>query len=66
MEINADVRPVKGKIIELTERDVKIEFYGRMGMLRVPLRMLICGKHPEVGDEVELKMSYVILKSDGR
>lgn len=66
MEINADARPIKGKIIELTDRDVKIEFYGRMGMLRVPLRMLICDKRPEVGDEVELNMSYVILKSDGR
>ncbi|MDN5331166.1 MAG: hypothetical protein PWP45_391 [Tepidanaerobacteraceae bacterium] len=66
MEINADVRPIKGKIIELTERDVKIEFYGRMGMLRIPLRMLICDKRPEVGDDVELEMSYVKLKSDGR
>ncbi|ADL08418.1 CBO2463/CBO2479 domain-containing protein [Thermosediminibacter oceani] len=66
MEIYPEARPVKGRIIEVTERDVKIEFYGRMGMLRIPLRMLICDKRPEVGDEVELMMSYVKLKNDGR
>ncbi|MGB9813022.1 MAG: CBO2463/CBO2479 domain-containing protein [Thermovenabulum sp.] len=65
-EIYPGLNMIRGKIIEVTERDVKIEFKGRMGMLRVPLRMLISDRHPSIGDEVELMMSYVTLINDGR
>lgn len=52
---------IKGKIVDLSERDVVIQFDSRLGMMRIPLRMLIAEKSPQTGDEVELYMSYVMV-----
>ncbi|AZT91317.1 hypothetical protein ELD05_12225 [Caldicellulosiruptor changbaiensis] len=52
---------IKGKIVDLSEGDVVIQFDSRLGMMRIPLRMLITEKYPQTGDEVELYMSYVMV-----
>lgn len=52
---------IKGKIVDLSEGDVIIQFDSRLGMMRIPLRMLITEKSPQTGDEVELYMSYVMV-----
>lgn len=65
MDLNPGFNLVRGKITELSEGHISIAFYGLMGTLKVPLRMLISSKAPAVGDEVELFLSYIRLK-DGR
>lgn len=66
MEINLIPRLIKGRVIEVNDMGVKVEFLGRMGVLQVPLRMVVTDKPIEVNDEVEIYMSYVqvISKSD--
>lgn len=68
MEINLIPRLIKGRVIEVNDMGVKVEFLGRMGVLQVPLRMVVTDKPIEVNDEVEIYMSYVqvITKSDSR
>lgn len=68
MEINLIPRLIKGRVIEVNDMGVKVEFLGRMGVLQVPLRMVVTDKPIEVNDEVEIYMSYVqvISKSDSR
>jgi hypothetical protein len=59
MEIELMPRLIQGKLVEVTEVGVKIEFNGRLGMLSVPLRMVFTDKPLVIGDEVELYVSYV-------
>ena len=54
---------VRGKITDLSEGHVGIAFYGLMGTMKVPLRMVISSKAPEVGDEVELLLGYIKLRN---
>lgn len=48
----------QGKIVEVTDGSIVIEFDGRLGELRIPKRMLICENNPEIGQEVGLMMTY--------
>lgn len=58
--MKVELKPVllKGELIRVSERDVKIELKGRMGIIILPLRSVITDKKLEVGQEVELYLSY--------
>ncbi|WP_460000503.1 CBO2463/CBO2479 domain-containing protein [Paradesulfitobacterium aromaticivorans] len=53
------VRRITGKIIEVSEAGVKVEFSGRMGNLHIPLRLVLSNAKIAVGQSVELNMSYI-------
>lgn len=48
----------QGKIIEISDGGVEIEFQGRLGKMKIPKRMLICKKEPKLGQEVGFMMTY--------
>ncbi len=51
-------RMYEGVIVEVTGGSVTIDLKGRLGQLKIPLRMLICDVNPEVGHEVGFMLSY--------
>lgn len=54
-----EVRYLEGIIVEISDGAVGIDFKGRMGYLKIPMRMLITDYPLEVGQEVGLNMSYI-------
>lgn len=54
-----EVRYLEGIIVEISDGAVAIDFKGRMGYLKIPMRMLITDYPLEIGQEVGLNMSYV-------
>lgn len=54
-----EVRYLEGIIVEISDGAVSIDFKGRMGFLKIPMRMLITDYSLEIGQEVCLNMSYV-------
>lgn len=54
-----EVRYLEGIIVEINDCAVTIDFKGRMGNLKIPMRMLITDYPLEIGQEVGLNMSYV-------
>lgn len=58
--MKVDLKPVllKGEIIGVSDRGVKIELLGRMGVVILPRRSVITNKDLEEGDQVELYLSY--------
>lgn len=59
MKYGDDVRYLEGIIVEINDGAVGIDFKGRMGFLKIPMRMLITDYPLEVGQEVGLSMSYI-------
>lgn len=55
-----ELKPIllEGDIIRVSERDVKIELKGRMGIIILPRRSVITEKPLEEGQKVELYLSY--------
>ncbi|MDR3211740.1 MAG: hypothetical protein LBU79_07480 [Planctomycetota bacterium] len=53
-----EARRLLGKIVRANDTGVDIELKGKMGLVRLPHRSLITDKHPEVGDPVEICLSY--------
>lgn len=51
-------RYVEGVIVEVKDGAVAIDLKGRLGHLRIPVRMLITDYQPELGLEVGFLMSY--------
>jgi len=51
-------RVYEGVIVEVTEGSVTIDIAGRMGQLKIPLRMLISDSPPKTGQTVGFLMSY--------
>lgn len=49
---------MEGIITEVTDGGVSIDLKGRLGSLKIPMRMLISDKKPEVGQEVGFRMSF--------
>lgn len=60
MAISVELKPklLKGNLIEISDRGVKIELLGRMGIIVLPRRSIITNKELEEGDEVEIYLSY--------
>ena len=54
-----NARYMEGIIVEISDGAVSIDFKGRMGFLKIPMRMLITDYPLQVGQEVGLSMSYV-------
>jgi len=54
-----EVRYLEGIIVEINDCAVTIDFKGRMGNLKIPMRMLITDYPLEIGQEVGLNMSYI-------
>ena len=48
----------QGKITDISDGGIEIEFSGRLGNMRIPKRMLISDKEPKVGSEVGFMMTY--------
>jgi len=48
----------EGVIVALDSASVTIDIKGRLGQLKVPLRMLISKENPQIGHEVGFMMSY--------
>ena len=51
-------RIYEGVLVEVTGGSATIEINGRLGQLKIPLRMLISEEPPKVGDVVRFTMSY--------
>ncbi|ABR46891.1 hypothetical protein Amet_0666 [Alkaliphilus metalliredigens QYMF] len=55
---------MEGIIVELHDGSVSIDFKGRLGFLKVPMRMII-NDHPlKIGQEIGLNMSFVEVLSE--
>ncbi|HSN58758.1 MAG TPA: CBO2463/CBO2479 domain-containing protein [Clostridiaceae bacterium] len=55
---------MQGVIVELHDGCVAIDFKGRLGYLKVPMRMLISDYPLKVGQEIGLRMSFVEVLSE--
>lgn len=56
---------MQGVIVEVHDGCVAIDFKGRLGYLKIPMRMLISDYPIKVGQEVGMKMSFVeVLSGD--
>jgi hypothetical protein len=49
---------MQGVIVEVHDGCVAIDFKGRLGYLKVPMRMLITDYPVKIGQEVGLRMSF--------
>lgn len=64
IQVNNSAIPYTGTITELNDTEFTVRIVGRMGILKLPLRALICKNQPKVGDEVKFLMSLVEMKDD--
>jgi hypothetical protein len=55
---------MQGVIVELHDGCVAVDFKGRLGYLKVPMRMIISDYPLKVGQEVGLRMSFVEVLSE--
>lgn len=55
---------MKGIITEVHDGSVSIDFKGRLGSMKIPMRMLITDYELKEGMEIGLKMSFVEVLSD--
>jgi len=55
---------MKGIITEVHDGAVSIDFKGRLGSMKIPMRMLITDYELQEGMEIGLKMSFVEVISD--
>ena len=50
---------MEGVIVEVTDGAVGIDLKGRLGYLKIPMRMLITDYEIKVGQEVGFQMSFI-------
>lgn len=50
---------MEGIITEVHDGAVAIDLKGRLGSMRIPMRMLITDYEPQVGQEVGFNMSFI-------
>jgi len=48
----------QGKIVDISDGGVEIEFNGRLGSLKIPRRMIISKNELAIGKEVGFMMTY--------
>ena len=58
MKYGDKIIEMQGVIVEIQDGAVAIDFKGRLGYLKIPMRMLITDYPLKVGQEVGLKMSF--------
>ena len=49
---------MEGIIVGVTDGAVSIDLKGRLGHLKIPMRMLISNEKPKIGQEVGFRMSF--------
>lgn len=49
---------MEGIIVEVTDGAVAMDLKGRLGYLKIPMRMLISKEKPAIGQEVGFYMSF--------
>ncbi|MCP1102898.1 hypothetical protein M2454_002140 [Aequitasia blattaphilus] len=59
MKYGDKIIKMEGVIVEVTDGAVAIDLKGRLGYLKVPMRMLITDYPLKVGQEVAWNMSFV-------
>lgn len=59
LEYGDKIIQMQGIIVEVHEGCVAIDFKGRLGYLKIPLRMLITDYPLKVGQEVAFNMSFI-------
>jgi hypothetical protein len=58
-------RLLTGRLTQVTDINATIELKGRMGVLHLPLRSIITNKKLEIGDQVEVYLSYAqVIQND--
>ncbi|WP_353948426.1 CBO2463/CBO2479 domain-containing protein [Sporolactobacillus sp. Y61] len=59
--MNYELTPtlLPGKIIEVTDLGVKVTLKGRMGIIQVPMRCVITDKQLQVGQTIQVYLSYI-------
>lgn len=57
-EINNQLNYLQGKIVEVNDGGVHISFFGRLGEILIPKRMLVSDNPPQIGDIVGFMMTY--------
>jgi len=58
LKYSSTERYVEGVIVEVKDGSVAIDLKGRLGYLKIPMRMLITDYEPQLGLEVGFLMSY--------
>jgi len=58
------MRMYEGVITELTGGSITIELSGRLGILKLPLRMVVCERPLAVGQKVRIPMGYAEVLHD--
>lgn len=64
ININNEAVLYTGTITEITDTGVTIQLTARLGVLKLPWRQIISNRHPEIGDKIKFKMSYIELQND--
>jgi hypothetical protein len=64
LDIELTPKLLTGRLVKVTEINATIELKGRMGMLHLPLRSIITNKKLEIGDQVEVYLSYAQVIQD--
>ncbi len=64
MKYYDNIIEMKGIITEIHDGSVSIDFKGRLGSMKIPMRMLITDYELKEGMEVGMKMSFVEVLSD--
>ncbi|AOT69907.1 CBO2463/CBO2479 domain-containing protein [Geosporobacter ferrireducens] len=50
---------IEGIVVEVHDGSISVDLKGRLGFLKVPMRMVISDHPIKVGQEVALKMSFL-------
>ncbi|MFX3616541.1 MAG: CBO2463/CBO2479 domain-containing protein [Sporolactobacillus sp.] len=59
MDLELTPKLLPGTITEVTEVGVKVALKGRMGSISVPLRCVITSKKLEIGQKIQVYLSYI-------
>ncbi|QAA21472.1 CBO2463/CBO2479 domain-containing protein [Sporolactobacillus terrae] len=59
MDYELTPKLLPGKILEVTEREVKVTLKGRMGIIIVPLRCVLTDQPLHVGLKIQVYLSYI-------
>lgn len=66
MEMDYIINPVKmgGLVKEVSEDRIKVHLHGRLGVIKVPPKLIISSKPIEIGHEMEFYFSYIQVVED--
>ena len=64
MKYGDKIIKMQGVVVEISDGAVAMDLKGRLGYLKVPMRMLITDYEIKIGQEVEFNMSFPEITSD--